>query len=290
MTSLEDADALDDSILEVFLATTAKDVPDKDLLYHYTDFYGLKGIVESHSLWATYSRTLNDSTEQRYGEKVVCKILQETVNEELRERIAAGMKEWPDRYRPFVACFCTDPNLLSMWRSYAFRGGGYCLGFDSSELRKVVMERSSMRTYQQKFNYLLKIVYGLPDDSLRGSLQQLAKRIEQDPARSLGFSIARILASKIKHEAFREENEWRIIVHDPVFEEMKFRQGHNNIIPYVDLRRHSDSGGPLLPLRKVVCGPTLRNDDELRETVKWMLAKHGYGRAEIESCEIPYRL
>jgi len=152
------------------------------------------------------------------------------------------------------------------------------------------MERSSMRTYQQKFNYLLKIVYGLPDDSLRGSLQQLAKRIEQDPARSLGFSIARILASKIKHEAFREENEWRIIVHDPVFEEMKFRQGHNNIIPYVDLRRHSDSGGPLLPLRKVVCGPTLRNDDELRETVKWMLAKHGYGRAEIESCEIPYRL
>jgi hypothetical protein len=32
-------------------------------LYHYTDFDGLKGIVESNTLWATQFDQLNDSTE-----------------------------------------------------------------------------------------------------------------------------------------------------------------------------------------------------------------------------------
>ena len=40
-------------------------------LCHYTDFSGLKGILETQSLWATDSRTLNDGTEEQYGFNVV---------------------------------------------------------------------------------------------------------------------------------------------------------------------------------------------------------------------------
>jgi hypothetical protein len=176
-----------------------------------------------------------------------------------------------------------------MWRAYAYRGGGYCLGFDSSELRNLVNEQPS-KVERQRFNWLFEIVYGEPGIGLRQSLRQLANYIEQDPARSIGFSVARILASKIKHATFKEEQEWRIIVHDPTFDEMEFRQGHNYVVPYVDLQRHPEDGERLLPLRTVVCGPTLRNDTELREIVGWMLTKHGYEGVEIESCEIPYRL
>jgi hypothetical protein len=32
-------------------------------LHHYTSFCGLKGVVESRSLWATHYRHLNDSSE-----------------------------------------------------------------------------------------------------------------------------------------------------------------------------------------------------------------------------------
>lgn len=32
-------------------------------LHHYTNFYGLRGIVESNTLWATHFSCLNDSTE-----------------------------------------------------------------------------------------------------------------------------------------------------------------------------------------------------------------------------------
>jgi len=208
------------------------------------------------------------------------------VNHDLRDRIAAGMQERPDRYRFFVTCFCSDPSLLSMWRAYANRGGGYCLGFDSSELRNLEQPSEDRR---QRFNWLFQMVYGEPEISFKDSLRELAGRIEQDPARPLGFAVARILAGKIKHESFKEEREWRIIVDDPTFEEMHFRQGHSTIIPYIDLRRQPEGEERLLPLRRVVCGPTLRNDDELLETVKWMLAKHGYDRVVVERCGIPYR-
>jgi hypothetical protein len=255
MKSLPGADPLDLSILDLLVRVLGNDTP-PSMLYHYTDFDGLKGIVESHSLRATYTRTLNDSTEQQHGENFVCRVLQDMVRDDVRERIASGMKATFNRL--FVTCFCSGSNLLSMWRVYALRGGGYCLGFDSSELRTLAYEQTSM------VSRLFGIVY--EESSLRQSLQELAGYIERDPGRSFGFTVARILASKIKHNAFDEEREWRIIVQDPSFDEMNYRQGHNYVIPYVDLRRHNEDGERLLPLRKVVCGPTLRNDAELRDS------------------------
>ena len=38
-------------------------VRDHPHLYHYTTGAGLKGIVESNSLWATYFRDMNDANE-----------------------------------------------------------------------------------------------------------------------------------------------------------------------------------------------------------------------------------
>ncbi|EFD2622350.1 hypothetical protein CK189_005805, partial [Escherichia coli] len=36
-------------------------------IYHYTDLNGLKGIIESGSLWATHFSFLNDSNELSHG-------------------------------------------------------------------------------------------------------------------------------------------------------------------------------------------------------------------------------
>ena len=40
-------------------------------LYHYTDLKGLVGILETHSLWATYNRTFNDGSDQTFGEGIL---------------------------------------------------------------------------------------------------------------------------------------------------------------------------------------------------------------------------
>jgi hypothetical protein len=97
--------------------------PDK--LYHYTDFGGLKGILKSGSLWATYSRTMNDASEQQYGEKVVRDYLGR-----LPDGGELGKTMGLLQQRNFAACFCDSSQVLSMWVTYTGRGGGYCLQFD----------------------------------------------------------------------------------------------------------------------------------------------------------------
>jgi hypothetical protein len=53
--------------------------PSDGVLYHYTDFAGLQGILESHTLRATYNRVLNDASEQVHAEGVLHEELQRLV-------------------------------------------------------------------------------------------------------------------------------------------------------------------------------------------------------------------
>jgi hypothetical protein len=148
-----------------------------------------------------------------------------------------------------------------MWETYASRGGGYCLGFYVPEL-----------PIQRSFTF--HVVYDETDSTLIKGVQDIAKSIEEDPTRAFAFEMASILASGIKPPSFKDENEWRIVVHNPPVEDMNFRQGQNNVIPYINLKWDQLVGSS--PLREVLCGPTSRCDDELKQTIKWMLKKYGY--------------
>src|SRR3569623_156181 len=99
-----------------------------DTLYHYTTFDGLHGILRSDALWATFSRALNDGTEGSYGRISLrnSNILPARMDRPM------GCEVGPASV--FVTCFCEDPDLLSMWRSYSAQGGGFCLGFASEDL------------------------------------------------------------------------------------------------------------------------------------------------------------
>jgi hypothetical protein len=68
-------------------------------LYHYTDTSGLKGIVESNSLWATYFGDLNDAQEVH---ALRVPIVDELQNEDSLEIITL------------------KPSVVTAIRSYAF--------------------------------------------------------------------------------------------------------------------------------------------------------------------------
>jgi len=106
---------------------------------------------------------------------------------------------------------------------------------------------------------------------------------------SVSVSWTNLLALRFKHPAFHPEDEWRIVILDPRVSLLKFRPGHADIKPYVELRPPTE-GLHRLPLRKVVLGPTLRQDEVLRETVGLMLEAYGYDGVQVEPSSIPYRL
>jgi hypothetical protein len=148
------------------------------MLYHYTTAAGLMGILNSHRLWATNARFLNDPTEIRYALKVVSDTMRENeqpYKEALKAEptltvpdIAAALsgrkipriESWAkdllevfDHQREvYVTSFCEQGDLLSQWRGYA-AGGGYAIGVSAREIWQPVNARPGPPVLLRKVIY-----------------------------------------------------------------------------------------------------------------------------------------
>jgi hypothetical protein len=115
-------------------------------VYHYTTNEGLKGIIESKSLWATGGYYLNDTSEIEYGCRLAANSLKEKLGYAETEFARGVLNRARDDLRDpaqqamritnyYVACFCENDNLLSQWRTYGHSGicGGIQAGRPVSE-------------------------------------------------------------------------------------------------------------------------------------------------------------
>ncbi len=96
------------------------------LVYHYTNINGLKGILQSQSVWATGVRFLSDATEGWFGLDALSRATSAEVAAmdpssplwqipKLLERSTVVLQS-------FVACFSKNGDQLSQWSSYGQRG------------------------------------------------------------------------------------------------------------------------------------------------------------------------
>jgi len=134
--------------------TTLLNTPIPEVLWHYTSFAGLKGIIDSHSIFASDIRFLNDSQELIHARS----LLEEIADHE-QERLvkAASLNEispfvgsalkkeiqWLFDTGPlhsgllqvFVACFSGAKDQLSQWRGYSYGTSGVSIGIDLRQIR-----------------------------------------------------------------------------------------------------------------------------------------------------------
>src|SRR5579863_3964715 len=95
------------------------DVP---ILHHYTDAFGVQGIVSSNSLWATATQFSNDSSEIEYAVSIAVEIIREiwgsrktmtpwekVLAEHLMQLFATPLHTFG---QPFIVSFCEDGDLL----------------------------------------------------------------------------------------------------------------------------------------------------------------------------------
>lgn len=266
--------------------------PDRpDVLYHYTDFAGLHGMLKTDRIWATYNKVLNDATEEHHAIGVLDSALKTFLKTGSNTLNIGSLL--PPRRR-FVSCFCESDSLLSMWRAYAGDGGGYCLGFSYEGLRATGFLKSRPGS---SFPLLGRVAYGdAPRDILAYLKADVAYgKIKQQSIDELVAKLSPFLPSMIKNVAFREEREWRLIALDPPTEWINFRSGNANIKPYVELACVKAFGEFKLPLVSVTYGPRLRREDRPEEILNWMLEKYSYPayahpKIEIRPSIIPYRI
>jgi hypothetical protein len=186
----------------------------------------------------------------------------------------------------FVASFCDSDKLLSMWRAYAGNGGGYCLGFNYSELRRMCWPGPKVG---DSFPLLARVHYGNTPKSVRSYLNAIC--VSESGIEDLLSRLSPFFPSMIKNAAFAEEREWRTIALDPPVEHMRFRSGSANIRPYVELSwLHLGKPRGKLPVASVTFGPMLRREDRPEEIIGWMLEKNGYSGVKVTPSGIPFRL
>ena len=149
------------------------------------------------------------------------------------------LKEQEANARVYLACFCTDRDLLSQWRAYGAFGGGYALGFDSSPLYgDEVYERPPLRV-------LRKVIYNveLQRKVIREWLVAFAQRAARKQRDQLWGDFWQFFSeclSTFKNQAYAEEGEWRLIQfgrHPAGAWEwpMKFRARNGQVVPYADM-------------------------------------------------------
>jgi hypothetical protein len=158
--------------------------------------------------------------------------------------------------RLYVACLCANSDLLSQWRGYAFEDG-FALGLETAALGVGVACPAG------GIARLRNVSYGLDEtteiDHLVNVLTRATNSAEIElVVRSIVGKVAYPMLASIKHPAFREECESRLILNDEDGSlQPEFRIGTFGVIPYVSLDVRA-------LLREVIVGPGRHQDVKLR--------------------------
>lgn len=197
----------------------------------------------------------------------------------------------------FVACFCESSDLLSQWRAYAAKGTGYCLGFKTDDVllpkscanhvvsfQKVEYDVRQQETLlRQRLDALLQVASPLfskvnLDASTADSLRQFSAPV-------IGALCG--LLTSLKHPAFAEEKEWRIVSFGArPTAGLNLRIGANGLVPYIDLT--FPKGSSPIPLTTVRHGP-VSNPVLTKKSIKDLLLKHGYDGVPVDGSDVPLR-
>lgn len=102
-----------------------------------------------------------------------------------------------------------------MWRAYAGNGGGYCIGLDYAQMQHNICWTGFQ--HGQRHPLLGPVHYGNTPESIRNFLTAVGGRDSEDESRR---ALPPFLPSMMKHAAFAEEREWRIIALDPPVSKM----------------------------------------------------------------------
>ena len=286
-------------------------------LFHYTGAHGVRGILNSDSIWASGAQHMNDWMEVVYGYDIMMGTLRNVVSsadlpnrsQRVFSEVLRAM-ELPDS--PFVdayfAAFCEKGNLLSQWRAYAGTQG-FAVEVDPL----VVDGELTLTTKAPARNLRLAKVEYDPERQKRGFrelLDELIETIETQCGNSdhllppLSEFVRVVLSSwaaTVKHPGFEEEQEWRVVFQPIITAEEKYHSTeefvirvedyalvtHVELIPAKVLPRHGQDG-PKLPIRSITCGPNVSMRSTMR-ALEILLRNNGYEGVKILKSEIPAR-
>ncbi len=288
--------------------------PPAGLLYHYTTLDAFTKILSSSCLWASGVRYLNDSQEitagldhlsetvtKRTAERSQDKILSQVykvISSRLRSARGILSSSGPTEAAPldyYVTCFSDDGgDRLSQWRAYGGVGAGAAIGFDSEALRLLRPKAGLARLVQTIYDdsvarpHTAKFLDQLESVALKKADGAAEPETAVIPAAWMLFgTLIDEVTTRVKHEAFREEREWRVAVTPKDEQPIQVRASNEGLIPYVEI---SVPDGPyFLPIAEIMVGPSSRQELNVL-AINTLLKNRGYPASiQVRSSKVPFR-
>lgn len=292
--------------------------------WHFTDAAGLEGIISSGELRASSTVLLNDPQELRYGARRVAKWWK---HNRASLAAAAGFREIVDGHlsafhrtvlnNPAYVVCASEKRLLSQWRNYA-SSKGFAIRLDTSASYGIVDDPTEESTAEEgrttstptdSLTLLptwVRVAYkrNQQDEYIRRTFEWLA--MEESPVgRLLATSdspnattlieayIAALVAS-MKHPAYREEREVRLIAYLPEQRRPLHHAASRGVVPYVRIMATADPNldeqrhFKPLPLREVRVGPPQGASERQRMLgAKSLLRAHNFS-IPVKGSRIPF--
>jgi hypothetical protein len=206
-------------------------------LYHYTDQNGFMGIINNRALWATKIQYLNDSNEYYLAIKIASKIINERIKNETNFDIGFTYQEFLNRTQlisnlNYCICSLTEQgDLLSQWRGYSNKMGGYSIGFDFDGIKKIA-NKNGFELVQCIYDETIQKqkIESIIDESITLIGENVRNGINYGSINFFEEEMIK-LAPTLKDKSFSEEAEWRLVAIAKTTE-LSFRAGSSMIIPY----------------------------------------------------------
>jgi hypothetical protein len=254
--------------------------PSGNTLFHYTTLKGLYGMLKTGKLWATNINFLNDKKEYRHGvELFESRMKAKNIAERLRKSVLGDLE-----YRPwssYVCSFSEERNQLSQWVAYCPGGNGVMIGFDFDKLYKNIYPELFAGFLFASFK---KCLYKLEEqEAVVEKVVEIASACEGEELISAIVYGATNVAPFCKHDSFRNEREWRIVLRK--HEGIEFREGQGLMVPYYELDIR-DAESQEWPITSIMIGPD--SSLEAKMGLELLLQQEGI-YLEAEKSDSPYR-
>ena len=183
------------------------------ILYHYTDFQALDGILRCAQLRVNNVLRMNDSAEMRHFMKRLASAIVERLEGEGRRGQARAVQqlfelELKKEYSAFAACFSFQRDDAAQWERYGNRGRGICIAFQREYLQKIAKGALSLQT-----------VFYQDDMAGHPMVEPFCELAGQDGSLSAGNPAVRkamrdawACSVSFKHPSFSSEYETRLVV------------------------------------------------------------------------------
>ena len=183
------------------------------ILYHYTDFQAVDGILRCAQLRVNNVLRMNDSAEMRHFMTRLSSAITERLNREgNREQAQAVHTLFRDEirkeYSAFAACFSFYRDDAAQWERYGNRGRGICIALQREYLQKMAKGALSLHTV-----YYRDDMAGHPMVDVFCKLVQAGGPLSaDDPEIKRAMRDAWACSVSYKHPSFASEYEMRLVV------------------------------------------------------------------------------